>query len=86
MVCGHPSDQFHQPGGAGAAQAKEAGHRYAVLELQDVGLDNKACQEAWNAIQEAHPGLPTLLISADQGTRAPSQHERASVGILRRRS
>ena len=51
---------------AGAKQAVEQGRRFAVLQLQ-VGTDGKACQEAWNAVQAAHPGLPALFVTADQG-------------------
>ena len=51
----------------GAREAAERGMRFAVLQLQ-VGTDGKACQEAWNAVQAAHPGLPALFVTADEGT------------------
>eukprot|EP00891_Asterochloris_glomerata_P009564 jgi/Astpho2/9564/fgenesh1_pm.00146_%23_11_t len=31
------------------------------------GLDVKAMQEAWNAVQKEHPGLPLAIFSVDQG-------------------
>lgn len=30
-----------------------------------VGLDTKAVQEAYKAVQEAHPTLPSLYVTAD---------------------
>ena len=51
---------------AAAVQASDAavevGERFLVARL-DVGLDTKAVQEAWNAIQKKHPSLPVLFVS-----------------------
>lgn len=42
--------------------AVAAGQRYLVARME-VGLDAKALQEAWNAIQKKHPALPVLFVS-----------------------
>ena len=47
-----------------AKAAASAGTAYLVTKL-DVGLDTKAVQEAYKAVQEAHPNLPSLFVSAD---------------------
>lgn len=47
-----------------AKAASEAGTGYLVTKL-DVGLDTKAVQEAYKAVQEAHPNLPSLFVTAD---------------------
>ena len=49
-----------------AAEAVSHGKHFLVLQL-DVGLDNKAAQEAYKAVQKAHPALPALFVSSDEG-------------------
>ncbi|KAK9796680.1 hypothetical protein WJX73_008232 [Symbiochloris irregularis] len=51
---------------AGCGEALAKGQAYAVLELT-VGLEPKACTEAWTAIQKAHPTLPVLFLCPDAG-------------------
>jgi alanyl-tRNA synthetase len=48
---------------AAAEAAAEAGRAFAVA-LLDVGLDGKAAQEAWNAVQKKHPALSAAFFSA----------------------
>ncbi|KAL4446750.1 hypothetical protein ABPG77_007994 [Micractinium sp. CCAP 211/92] len=50
---------------AAADAAAEAGAKFLVSKL-DVGLDAKAIQEAWNAIQKKHATLPVLFVSAGE--------------------
>ncbi|PRW58002.1 alanine--tRNA ligase isoform A [Chlorella sorokiniana] len=45
--------------------AAERGDKFLVTKI-DVGLDSKALQEAWNAIQKKHPALPVLFVSAGE--------------------
>ena len=47
-----------------AKAAASSGTGYLVSKL-DVGLDTKAVQEAYKAVQDAHPTLPSLFITAD---------------------
>lgn len=47
-----------------AKAATSAGTGYLVTKL-DVGLDTKAVQEAYKAVQDAHPHLPSLFLTAD---------------------
>ena len=47
-----------------AAEAVAAGKTFLVLQL-DVGLDNKAAQEAYKVVQKEHPTLPALFVSSD---------------------
>ena len=54
---------------AGADAAVARGDLHAVLELA-VGLDPKACAEAWTAIQKAQPALAVMLLSPDAGVCA----------------
>lgn len=35
-----------------------------------MGLEPKACSEAWMAIQKAHPTLPVLFLCPDSGRTA----------------
>ena len=49
------------------AAAAVQGNKGFLVARMDVGLDNKAVQEAWKAIEAAHPKLPALLITADAG-------------------
>ena len=57
----------------------EKGRRFAVLQLH-VGSDTKACQEAWNAVQAAHPGLPALFITVDEGVLCSAPQFPAVIG------
>lgn len=50
----------------GAGAAVNRGEAFAVLELA-VGLDPKACAEAWVAIQKAYPMLAVMLLCPDTG-------------------
>ncbi|GAB4815439.1 hypothetical protein N2152v2_002485 [Parachlorella kessleri] len=43
--------------------AVASGAKYLITRL-DVGLDTKAVQEAWNAIQKKHPDLPVMFFAA----------------------
>ncbi len=61
-----------------AKAAASAGTGYLVTQL-DVGLDTKAVQEAYKAVQEAHPTLPSLFVSADH-TGVP---ERRFLSVLK---
>ncbi|EFN57213.1 hypothetical protein CHLNCDRAFT_143654 [Chlorella variabilis] len=45
--------------------AAAAGQKFLVTRL-DVGLDAKAVQEAWNAIQKKHPSLPVMFLTAGE--------------------
>lgn len=55
-----------------AAKAVEAlGEAFLVTTL-DVGLDTKAVQEAYKAVQDAHPSLPSLFVTADPTGDYPS--------------
>lgn len=51
---------------AGVGEAAARGEAAAVLELA-IGLDPKACAEAWLAIQKAHPSMAALLLCPDAG-------------------
>jgi hypothetical protein len=53
----------------GGAQAISKGQAYCLVELQ-VGLDPKAVQEAWTAVQAAHPNLALIVFTADAGASA----------------
>ena len=66
---------------AAAAAAVAGGRGYLVTEL-DVGLDSKAVQEAYRAVQEAQPSLPTLFVTAD-ATGAPSNMSSAGAGNVK---
>lgn len=48
-----------------ADRAAEGGAKFLVTRLE-VGLDAKAIQEAWNAIQKKHPSLPVMFVSAGE--------------------
>eukprot|EP00884_Botryococcus_braunii_P001847 jgi/Botrbrau1/11663/Bobra.168_2s0018.1 len=47
-----------------ANKAVGSGKAYCLVELK-VGLDPKAAQEAWAAVQAAHPSLPLIIFTAD---------------------
>lgn len=55
-----------QEGLVGASQAISKGQAYCLVELQ-VGLDAKAVQEAWTAVQAAHPHLALIVFTVDAG-------------------
>ena len=40
---------------------------FAVIHMED-GIDHKAMQEAWNAIQKKHPDMAVAMFAADKGT------------------
>lgn len=48
-----------------AAKAAASGERGFLITQLDVGLDTKAVQEAYKAVQEAHPTMPCLFVTAD---------------------
>jgi alanyl-tRNA synthetase len=48
-----------------AADAAVSAKRGFLVAKLDVGLDTKAVQEAYKAVQDAHPTLPSLYITAD---------------------
>lgn len=47
-----------------AKAVEDLGQAFLVTTL-DVGLDTKAVQEAYKAVQDAHPTLPSLFVTAD---------------------
>ena len=47
-----------------ADNAVAEGKKYLVMEIPDIGLDNKSIQEAWKAIQKKHPSLSVMLFAA----------------------
>lgn len=63
---------------AAAKEAAAAGRGFLVTQL-DVGLDSKAVQEAFKAVQDAQPSLPTLFVSADP-TGLPAPRHRVATG------
>ena len=64
---------------AAAAAAVAGGRGFLVTEL-DVGLDSKAVQEAYKAVRDAQPSLPTLFVTADATGAAPSNTSNAGAG------
>ncbi|KAL4516656.1 hypothetical protein Ndes2437A_g00784 [Nannochloris sp. 'desiccata'] len=50
-----------------ADKAAEAGQNFLITRVPDVGLDVKALQEAWNAIQKRHPGLAVMFFAEGDG-------------------
>jgi alanyl-tRNA synthetase len=56
---------------AAAVQAAESaslsGAKFLVTRVPEVGLDVKALQEAWNAIQKEHPDLAVMFFSEGDG-------------------
>jgi alanyl-tRNA synthetase len=50
-----------------ADKAAEAGQNFLITKVPDVGLDVKALQEAWNAIQKRHPGLAVMFFAEGDG-------------------
>lgn len=48
---------------AAADAAIETGAKFLVTKVENVGLDAKALQEAWNAIQKKHPGLAVMFFA-----------------------
>lgn len=47
-----------------ATEAVNSDKKFIVLQL-DIGLDNKAAQEAFKSLQKAYPDLPALFVSVD---------------------
>jgi len=50
-----------------ADKAAEAGQSFLITKVPDVGLDVKALQEAWNAIQKRHPGIAVMFFAEGDG-------------------
>jgi alanyl-tRNA synthetase len=50
-----------------ADKAAESGQTFLITKVPDVGLDVKALQEAWNAIQKRHPGLAVMFFAEGDG-------------------
>jgi alanyl-tRNA synthetase len=48
---------------AAADSAIDAGAKFLVTKVENVGLDAKALQEAWNAIQKKHPELAVMFFT-----------------------
>ena len=68
-----------------AAKACESSRAGFLVAQLDVGLDTKAVQEAYKAVQQEHSNLPSLFLSADTtGTNtkcSPSYHLCAEFSI-----
>ena len=54
-----------------AKAAEESGEGFLVAQL-DVGLDTKAVQEAYKAVQDAHSHLPSLFVTVDAAGKPSS--------------
>jgi alanyl-tRNA synthetase len=52
---------------AAADAAAAAGAPYLVTRVPGVGLDAKALQQAWNAIQKRHPALAVMFFAEGEG-------------------
>ena len=52
---------------AAADKAAENGEAFLITRVPDIGLDVKALQEAWNAIQKQHPTLAVMFFSEGDG-------------------
>lgn len=48
---------------AAADSAIDTGAKFLVTKVENVGLDAKALQEAWNAIQKKHPELAVMFFT-----------------------
>ncbi len=52
---------------AAADAAAAEGKTFLIARVPDAGLDVKALQSAWNAIQKKHPALAVMFLSAADG-------------------
>lgn len=50
-----------------ANAAAKSGKSFLVANVPDVGLDTKALQEAFNAIQKEHPGMAVMFFAQGDG-------------------
>ena len=50
-----------------ADEAAAAGKKVLIMQVEGVGLDGKALQEAGNTVQKTHPEMPTMFFSEGDG-------------------
>lgn len=52
---------------AAADKAAEAGDKFFITRVDGIGLDTKALNQAWNAIQKHHPNLAVMFFAQGDG-------------------